>query len=465
MDLIPDPRTSPAELTVETVRAWQLELTEVEQRIGARFLRWDARRHLGAYLRGLLKPVERKNGWQLAEANGDHAPYGVQHLLGRAVWDPEAVRDDLRGYVMEHLGVPEGVLVMDETGLLKKGKHAAGVARQYSGTAGRVENCQSGVFLAYASARGQGMLDRELYLPEVWTQDPSRCSEAHIPQDRPFATKPEMARSMLERAFQAGVPAAWVTGDCVYGDNRRLRQWVEEQERAYVLAVSGKESVGVDGAQRQVKAVLAALPAEGWTRASAGAGAKGPRWYDWCWLPVAAPLQPAWRRWLLVRRSVQEPTALTAFLVFAPQSTTLLEAVQTAGTRWAIEISFEAAKGEVGLDQYEGRSWTGWYRHLTLAMWAYALLSVVRARHLQEAPLSTTPAGAGAAAPSAGIQSRAEPWVPLSVPEIRRLFGRLVLATRHTIGQMLDWSAWRRWHQGVAQYYHDKRRSVPQLQL
>ena len=465
MLLIPDPRTSPAELTVDTIRAWQLDLTEVERRIGAPYARWDVRRRLGAYVRGLLQPVERKNGWQLAEANGDETPYGVQHVLGRAVWDPETARDDLRGYVLEHMGVPEGVLVIDETGFLKKGTHSAGVARQYSGTAGRVENCQIGVFLAYASARGQVLLDRELYLPEVWTQDPARRAQARIPEERPFATKPEMARHMLERAFAAGVPAAWVTGDSVYGDNRRLRRWVEEQERAYVLAVSGKEAVGVEGLPGQVKAVLAALPAEGWTRASAGAGSKGPRWYDWCWRPVAAPRHPDWRRWLLVRRSVEDPTALTAFLVFAPQSTTLLEAVQTAGTRWAIEMCFEAAKGEVGLDQYEVRSWTGWYRHITLAMWAHALLSVVRARHLQEASLSTTPAGVGAAAPSAGIDRRAEPWVPLSVPEIRRLFGRLVLVTRHTIGQILDWSGWRRWHQGVAQYYHRKRRSVAQLQL
>ncbi|MEK7215829.1 MAG: IS701 family transposase, partial [Chloroflexota bacterium] len=431
MDLIPDPHTSPAELTVETVRAWQLELSEVERRIGVHGSRWDVRRRLGAYLRGLLKPVERKNGWQLAEANGDHTPDGMQHVLGRAVWDPEAVRDDVCRYVLEHLGTPQGVLVIDETGFLKKGKHSAGVARQYSGTAGRVENCQIGVFLAYASARGQVFLDRDLYLPAVWTQDPARCAQAHIPPDRPFATKPELARRMLERAFRAGVPAAWVTGDSVYGDNRRLRQWLEEQERAYVLAVSGKEGVEVEGAHRPVKAVLAALPAAGWTRASAGAGSKGPRWYDWCWLPVAAPLQADWRRWVLVRRSVSDPTALTAFLVFAPQSTTLVEAVQTAGTRWAIEICFEAAKGEVGLDQYEVRSWTGWYRHITLAMWAYALLSVVRARHLQEAPRPTTPAGADAAPPPAGVHSGAEPWVPLRVPEMRRLFGRLVLATSH----------------------------------
>ena len=387
MEVIPDPRTSPADLSVDTVREWILALTEVERRIGPRFARWEARRRAGAYLRGLLSPVERKNGWQVAEVNGDDTPYGVQHLLGRAKWDAEAVRDDVRGYVTEHLGAPHGVVVIDETGFLKKGRHSAGVARQYSGTAGRIENCQIGVFLAYASARGHALLDRALYLPKEWTTDRVRCVAAGIPAAQPFATKPELARGMLEQAFKAGVPVAWVTGDSVYGDDRRLRMWLEEHDHAYVLAVSGKEYVWLGWRQRQVKTVLAALPADGWTRLSAGAGVKGPRWYDWYWLPLAAPMQPAWRRWLLVRRSVSDPTDLTAFVVFAPQATTLAEAVQVAGTRWTIESSFEAAKGEVGLDHYEVRSWTGWYRHITLAMWAYALLAVLRAGHLQEVSL------------------------------------------------------------------------------
>ena len=384
MEVIPDPSTSPAELAVDTVRAWLLALTEVERLIGPQFARWDVRRRVGAYLRGLLSPVERKNGWQIAEGNGDDTPYGVQHLLGRAVWNAEAVRDDLRGYVMAHLGTPQGVVVIDETGFLKKGRHSAGVARQYSGTAGRVENCQIGVFLAYASVRGQALLDRALYVPKEWTADRERCIRAGIPAERLFATKPELARRMLEQAFRASVPAAWVTGDSVYGDDRRLRLWLEAQERAYVLAVSGKEYVWRGWQQRQVKTILARLPAEGWQRHSAGAGAKGPRWYDWCWLPLAAPMQPAWRRWLLVRRSLSDPTALTAFVVFAPLATTLAEAVQVAGTRWTIESSVEAAKGDVGLDHYEVRSWTGWYRHITLAMWAYALLAVIRARHLPQ---------------------------------------------------------------------------------
>jgi len=333
----------------------------------------------------LLSPVERKNGWQLAEVNGDDTPYGVQHLLGRAVWDADAVRNDLCAYVLESLGDPHGVAVIDETGFLKKGRQSAGVARQYSGTAGRIENCQIGVFLGYASARGHALLDRELYLPKEWTTDRARCLQAGIPQDRAFATKPELARCMLERAFRAGVPVMWVTGDSVYGDDRRLRLWLEAQERAYVLAVSGKEYVWRGWQQRQVKTVLAALPAEGWTRLSAGDGTKGPRWYDWCWLPLAAPLQPQWRRWLLVRRSVSEPTDLTAYVVFAPRDSALEAVVRAAGSRWTVESCFEAAKGEVGLDQYEVRSWTGWYRHITLAMWAYALLTVLRAAHLPPA--------------------------------------------------------------------------------
>jgi SRSO17 transposase len=385
MELMPEQSTASAALALETVREWIVWLTEVERRLGPHFSRRDLRRHARAYLRGLLSPVERKNGWQVAKVNGDATPYGVQHLLGRATWEADTVRDDLRPYLLEHLGAPQGIVVIDETGFLKKGRHSAGVARQYSGTAGRIENCQIGVFLAYASARGHALLDRELYLPKEWTNDRPRCARAGIPATRPFATKPELARGMLERAFTAGVPATWVTGDSVYGDDRRLRMWLEAQPHAYVLAVSGKEYVWLGWQQRQVKTVRAALPGDGWTRLSAGAGAKGPRWYDWRWLPLAAPMHPEWRRWLLVRRSCSDSTDLVAYVVFAPAVTTLAEAVQVAGTRWTIESCFEAAKGEVGLDQYEVRSWTGWYRHITLAMWAYALLTVLRAANLPPA--------------------------------------------------------------------------------
>jgi SRSO17 transposase len=354
-------------------------LADIERRLAPYFERAEPRQRTLAYLRGLLSAVERKNSWQLAEMSGDTTPYGFQHLLRRALWDPDAVRDELGTYVVQHLGAPNAVLVIDETGFLKKGEHSAGVARQYSGTAGRIENCQIGVFLAYASRLGHTLLDRELYLPKAWPDDHARCRQAGIPEGRRFATKPQLAQLMLARAFAARVPAQWVTGDSVYGDDRRLRLWLEARPQAYVLAVSGKEYVWLGWRQRRVKAVLAALPAEGWMRLSAGDGAKGPRWYDWCWLPLAEPLEPGWRRWLLVRRAVSAPQELQGYVVFAPQDTALAEAVRVAGMRWAVENCFEAAKSEVGLDHYEVRSWTGWYRHITLAMWALALLAVMRA--------------------------------------------------------------------------------------
>jgi SRSO17 transposase len=354
-------------------------LRDIERRLAPYFERAEPRQRAMAYLRSLLSPAERKNSWQLAEVSGDTTPYAFQHLLRRALWDPEAVRDELRRYLIQHLGDPEAVLVIDETGFLKKGRHSAGVARQYSGTAGRIENCQIGVFLGYASRLGQALLDRELYLPKEWTNDATRCRQAGIPAERRFATKPQLAQQMLQRALVAGVPARWVTGDSVYGNDRRLRLWLEAQPVAYVLAVSGQEYVWRGWQPRQVKTLLAALSEDGWTRLSAGNGAKGPRWYDWRWIPLADPVNPSWGRWLLVRRSISDPTEMTAYVVFAPQATPLEEVVRVAGSRWTIESGFEAAKGEVGLDDYEVRSWTGWYRHITLVMWAYALLTVLRA--------------------------------------------------------------------------------------
>jgi len=238
------------------------------------------------------------------------------------------------------------------------------------------------VFLAYASSQGHALLDCALYLPKDWTNDRERWKSAGVPEKQPCATKPQLARQLLERAFNAKVPAAWVTGESVYGDDRRLRLWLEAQERADVLAVSGKEYVWQGWQQRQGKTVLAALPADGWTRRSAGVGTKGLRWDEWRWLPLAHPLLPAGRRWLLVRRSVSDPTALTASVVFAPHASSLEAVGRVAGSRWTVESGFEAAQGEVGLDQYAVRSWMGWYRHSTLAMWAYALLTVLRAAHL-----------------------------------------------------------------------------------
>lgn len=365
--------------TLATVQGWADVLVEVDQRLKPYFARAEAHQRALAYLRGLLSPTERKNSWQLAEMMGDSTPYGFQHLLGRADWDADVVRDALRVYVHDHLRDPSAILVIDETGFLKKGTHSAGVARQYSGTAGRIENCQIGVFLAYVGTHGHTLLDRELYLPNDWIADRERCERAAIPSTHRFATKPQLACQMLTRVFASDLPVAWVTGDSIYGDNRGVRQWLETEEHAYVLAVSGKEYVWQAGRQQRISTLLGTLPETGWARLSAGNGAKGLRWYDWLLLPSADPAQAGWARWVLVRRTISEPTDLAAYVVFAPGATAMQELVRVAGQRWAIEVCFEAAKSEVGLDQYEVRSWTGWYRHTTLALWAHALLTVIRA--------------------------------------------------------------------------------------
>lgn len=368
----------PAELDLLDVQVWNVYWAQVERRIGPVFTRSDARERAMSYLAGLLSPAERKNSWQLAEMSGDPNPYGFQHLLGRADWDADVLRDKLRIYVTDYLAEPDAVGVIDETGFLKKGRHSAGVARQYSGTAGRVENCQIGVFLAYASGQGQTLLDRELYLPKEWTEDRERCRQAGIPDGRAFATKPALARQMLERTFAAGVVLAFLTGDSVYGDDRALRGWLEERKQAYVLAVSSNETVWINQVQRQVQAIVAELPTEGWERISAGVGSKGPRWYDWQRMELSDPPQQGWKRWLLVRRSISDPSEMTAYIAFAPLRSRLAEQVRVAGMRWTVEESIQCAKGEVGLDHYEVRSWTGWYRHMSLAMWTQAFLSVIR---------------------------------------------------------------------------------------
>jgi SRSO17 transposase len=351
---------TPTDATASIMAGGQAYLADVARRLAPDVARSQSRHRVQAYLQGLLSEAERKNSWQVAAVCGESTPDGFQYLLSRADWDADAGREELRRSVVQHLGDPNGVLVLDETGFPNKGRHSAGVARQYRGTLGKVDNCQIGVFLSYASPLGDALLDRELYLPQAWTDDRERCQQAGIPEDRCCATKPQLARQMLARTCAAGVPATWVTGDSVYGDDRRLRRWLESQLQASVLAVSGKEQVWLGSQQRQVKPLLASLPGEGWTRLSAGDGAKGPRGYDWCWRPLADPLAPGWRRWRLVRRRLGAPTELTADVGFAPQATTLEAVVRVAGSRWTGESAFEAATGEVGLDQDEVRSWTAW---------------------------------------------------------------------------------------------------------
>jgi SRSO17 transposase len=371
---------------MEQVESWASELDAVMEHIGHRFVRSEARRRAKDYLKGLLSPAERKNSWQLAEVVGDVTPYGLQQFLYRAEWDADEVRDDLRDYVVEHLADERAVLIVDETGFVKKGTQSAGVKRQYSGTAGRIENCQIGVFLAYASRHGHPFLDRALYLPEEWTDDHERCRRAGIPDDVKFTTKPNQAWEMLKRVVEHEVPFEWVTADSIYGDYRSIRLWLETLPTGYVLAVSAKEYVTRDWQQHRVGDLLAKLPTEGWTRLSAGDGAQGPRLYDWFLMPLMDPLIDGWKRWLLVRRRLTETTDLTAYACFAPQDTPLSTLVQVAGHRWEIEAAFEEAKGEVGLDHYEVRSWTSWYRHITLACLAHALLAVVRAKAQDTAP-------------------------------------------------------------------------------
>jgi SRSO17 transposase len=369
-------------------RSWIEELDMVGERIAPRFARSEVRDRARDYLRGLLLATERKNSWQLAEVAGDATPYGLQHLLGRANWDADLVRDDLRGYVTEQLGEEGAILIVDETGFIKKGQKSVGVKRQYTGTAGKTENCQVGVFLAYASRRGQAFIDRELYLPEEWAQDEERREQAGVPEEVRMRTKPELAKEMLGRALDAGVRVAWVVADSVYGDTRRLGMFLEEREQPYVLAVSGKAHVWAGFHQHRVGTVLDALrrgelpseeAEESWKRISAGAGSKGPRLYEWLRLPLNPPLQEGFERWLVVRRSLEDPDELTAYTVFAPEGTLLEELAKVAGSRWRVEIGFEEAKGEVGLAHYEVRSWHGWYRHVTLSLFAHAFLAAIRA--------------------------------------------------------------------------------------
>ena len=363
---------------IAQITTWGDALTALHDRIGPHFRRPEVRERAGRFLAGLLAPVERRNGWQLAEQLGECSPDGVQRLLRTARWDADTVRDDLRAYVVEHCGDPAAVLVIDETGFLKKGTKSVGVQRQYSGTAGRIENCQIGVFLAYASPRGRAFLDRALYLPKVWTEDAARREAAGVPAEVGFATKGELAQTMLARAFAAGVPAAWVTGDEIYGNDGGLRRWLEGEQRPYVLAVACSHPVWQDGVQVRADAVVAGIASDGWQRIDVGAGSKGPRMYDWACGRLPYLTEAGWAQWLLIRRSVAKPEELAFYRAFGREEATITDLARVAGTRWAIEEGFQRAK-EVGLDQYEVRRWAGWYRHITLCLLAHAFLEVTRA--------------------------------------------------------------------------------------
>jgi SRSO17 transposase len=371
------------------VEAWTAELESLFARVAPRFGRVEVRRRMQDYVRGLLGPVGRKNSWQVAEYAGHGTPDGLQRLLNSSAWDPDLIRDDLRSYVADRLGDPGGVLILDDTGFIKKGRVSAGVSRQYTGTSGKVDNCQIGVFAAYASPRGRALVDRELYLPKSWTDDPARCEAAKVPAERGFATKNELGRAMLVRNLEAGLPVAWVTGDEAYGQESKLRRLCEERGVGYVLAVPKSQQVRSSAGMRRIDALVEHAPPEAWERHSAGQGAKGPRLYDWA-ATVLPPIvdfderRPVAQRWLLARRSLGEVGEIAYYLAYAPHGTTVAELARIAGMRWAIEECFQAAKNETGLDEYEVRRYPGWYRHITLAMLAHAFLAALAAQASEE---------------------------------------------------------------------------------
>jgi SRSO17 transposase len=372
------------------IEGWRDEFDRLHARLRPHTARSRTHEQMKFHLQGVLGKAERRNGWHLAEAAGDHSPYAMQHLLSRSSWDVEGVREETRRYVREGLGQIRARIV-DESGFLKKGTKSAGVARQYSGTAGRVENCQIGVFLAYATTSECAYVDAQLYLPEAWTKDPKRCREAGIPKDVEFQTKPQLALRMLERAHAVDGPVPWVLGDEVYGKSEELRRGLEDREQGYVLAVSCNLSVRLPGRKareaQRVDQVVAGFAAEAWQCLSAGAGSKGPRLYDWAWLEMESSRLPVgWKRFLLARRSLEDADDIAYYFVFAPGAVPLQEVVEAAGLRWHIESGFEQAKQEVGLDEYEVRQWGGWQRFITLGLLAHAFLAVQRAHAKKGAP-------------------------------------------------------------------------------
>jgi SRSO17 transposase len=438
--------------TITDVVRWTQELDRLHARIAPRFARPEPRRRALAFLHGILSHTSRKNGWQLAEHAREARPDGMQRLLASAVWDTDGVGDDLRTYTLEHLGNQSAIVVIDETSFPKQGKKSAGVGVQYCGTSGQVENCQVGVFLAYVTAKGHTLIDRELYLPLDWTEDRDRCQAAGIPESVRFQTKPELARRMLARLWDAQLPIAWVVADTVYGSNLDLRTWLEDHGYPYVLAVACNEPVGIvtpDGVRRRVEAAQVEtflLAAQDWQRLSMSEGSKGPRLFDWACVPMLHRWEDDGRHWVLIRRSLTDPNEKAYYFVFAPQGTTLPEMVKAIGARWHIEEDFENAK-DIGLDHYEVRSFTGWYRYITLVMVALGFLTGICATER----CSTSPP-----APS-GPPTRPA-VLALTVPEVRHLLAQLIWPSSSSACRVLAWSWWRRCHQSRASYYHTKRR-------
>jgi SRSO17 transposase len=451
MKLSHDTTFTGTQTTVIDVVRWAQELARLHARIAPRFARPEPRRRALAYLQGLLSPIERKNGWQLAEHARENRPDGMQRLLASAVWDADLVRDDLRTYVLETIGAPGAILVIDETSFPKRGNKSVGVQIQHCGTTGERENCQVGVFLSYVTSRGHTLLDRELYVPMCWFDDQQRCREAGIPETLRFQTKCELASTMVERVFQAQIPIAWVVADCVYGSNAALRNKLHASGTFFILAVRCTEAIVIQTPTGRVLLTVAEAetrfiqPAD-WQRLSMGEGTKGPRWFDWACLPIVDHGEEDGHHWLLIRRLLTDPTKHTFYLVFGPVAMTLAEMVAVIAVRWLIEEDFETGK-DSGMDHYEVRTWTAWYRFLTLSMLAQAFLTGICAHDLPptQEPTQDSP-----------LQQRR--LLPLTRPEVRHLLGHLIWPHPHSVVLLLAWSWWRRSHQSTASYYHTKRR-------
>ena len=441
--------------TLSDVMRWQNSLVQLHARLACYFARPEPYQRLLRFVQAILSNVERKNGWQVAEQAREATPYGMQRLLSQAIWDEDGVRDEVRSFALEHLGTSQAIVAIDETSFPKRGTHSAGVKKQYCGTTGQVQNCQVGVFLSYITARGHTLIDRELYVPHDWCEDRARCQEVGIPDTIPFRTKPDLALQMLERLHQAHVPVEWVVADSVYGGYADLRTWLEIHRYPYVGAVTCDEPVvlqtplGVRRVQvRDVPALL--LNDASWQRLSLSEGSKGPRLFDWACVPLLhRGVDDGWHS-LLIRRTLDATPELTYYLVFAPPATPLSTKVMALGGRWRIEEDFANGK-DLGLDHYEVRSFVGWYRYITLVMLALAFLSSIAAaaRQAHQEPAFTAESPADQPPPAL--------W-PLSVPEARHLLARLLFPAPSSVRCVIAWSAWRRWHQRLASFFHTRRR-------
>jgi SRSO17 transposase len=414
---------------------WLDEFGALMDRIRPWFARYEPARHAASLMLGLLSNLERKNCWTIAEQRGDVTPYGLQNMLSRASWDHDGVATEVRDYVTTAFADPDAILVVDETGDLKKGAASVGVQRQYTGTAGRIENSQVAVFLTYAARLGHSLIDTRLYLPKSWIEDPSRCRAAGVPDDIEFATKPKLAQAMITDALDAGVPASWVTGDEVYGADSALRSACRGHGIGYVLAVACNHHIVAAGCR--VDELVTAATRFGWQRLSAGEGSKGPRVYSWLLIDITSSLPG--HESIMVRRN-DSTGDLAYYRCWSAHSVPLHTLVRVAGRRWTIEESFQTAKGQAGLDEHQVRTWTSWHRWTILSMLAMAFLAVTCANERTRTPTLKI-------------------LIPFTLNEIRRLFDKLVLIRTATRDSIWAWSLWRRKHQATARAHHYHRRS------